>query len=266
MKKVFHIINGIISALLLITGIRMLISAKPELLMSYIGGLVLIVLSSIALITGFLLPKRKMESTNGLKRGRVRGWEPIVAVIWLFFYTWIVIFVYVLGSGQLKKLALISFWLMVILAGASLIWKLLDNKETYGKYALPAVLLPILVVAAIFGGSVAWGYVKEFGLPKKQPHRIEQTELPKAELETGTFAEILDQIQKDFDGQKLYYAVQTTEDGTKYVVAWNDEEETVSMYQLKKENEQYIIVSKMQSQALTKEDVLGKHQGVIEKK
>ena len=36
MKKVFHIINGIISVLLLITGIRMLILAKPELLMSYI--------------------------------------------------------------------------------------------------------------------------------------------------------------------------------------------------------------------------------------
>ena len=143
--------------------------------------------------------------------------------------------------------------ILLLLIFTSAAWKAADNKEKYGRPMLKAVLLPIAVLTLAIGIIGAISYVKESrswresGISAPAQNDREQ-EAVKTE-EGDTKKELLE-----------------GKDGGNSLVVWNDSEDTVYLYLLKKDDRDcYTVENKMISESLTKKDVEGKEEGVLKK-
>ena len=162
--------------------------------------------------------------------------------------------------------------ILLLLIFTSAGWKAADNKEKYGRPMLKAVFLPIAVLVLVIDVVGGISYIKE-------SRRWKESEIPvpvqndgeqenvQTEEDGDTKEELLDKVSADFPGETLRYRMMEGRDGGYSLVVWNDTEDTVYLYLLKKDNqEHYIIESKMISDSLTKADVEGKEEGVFGKK
>ena len=299
MKKSLHIINILLLICEGAAGAAILVYADQFDFMPYISGAAAVVMSIVMLITGALLPKKESMLSKGQqkaakavmlsntvlngetpnaaefdvvtgKKGLRRSWEPLAITIWFFLQSLTAVFVIVSASGVLQISEIISVVILLLLIFTSAAWKAADNKEKYGRPMLKAVLLPIAVLTLAIGIIGAISYVKESrswresGISAPAQNDREQ-EAVKTE-EGDTKKELLDKVRADFPGETLYYRRLEGKDGGNSLVVWNDSEDTVYLYLLKKDDRDcYTVENKMISESLTKKDVEGKEEGVLKK-
>lgn len=301
MKKSLHIINILLLICEGATGAVILFNAGQSDFMPYISGAAAVIMSIAMLITGALLPKKETMLSKGQqkaakavmvsntvlngelpnsadfdvvtgKKGLRRSWEPFAIAIWLLLQSLTAVFVIISASGILRVSEIVSVVILLLLIFTSAAWKAADNKEKYGRPMLKAVFLPIAVLVLVIAVVGGISYIKE-------SRRWKESEIPvpvqndgeqenvQTEEDGDTKEELLDKVSADFPGETLRYRMMEGRDGGYSLVVWNDTEDTVYLYLLKKDNqEHYIIESKMISDSLTKADVEGKEEGVFGKK
>ena len=72
----------------------------------------------------------------------------------------------------------------------------------------------------------------------------------------------VEMVRQDFN-QDMYYRLVVGEDDTYNMIVWNDDSDEITVYQFRKEGELYHLIQVFQSTTITKEDVVGKEDGVI---
>ena len=72
----------------------------------------------------------------------------------------------------------------------------------------------------------------------------------------------VEMVRQDFN-QDMYYRLVVGEDDTYNMIVWNDDSDEITVYQFRKEGELYHLIQFFQSTTITKEDVVGKEDGVI---
>lgn len=290
MKKIYHIINLVLSILIAGLGVILMISPS-EMLIEPIAGGMAIVLSIIYLIIGAFFPKEEQQKVietspslderinstpesiqmiEGRKKLR-RSWEPSIPFLWGIFQSLVGIFVIINSTARNQILMMNILISIAILFIISVLWKVEDNKERYGERKLGAIFLPIGIMTAIFLIVGIIGYIKtekDLGemsfmetLTSIKPNRdsIEQSE-----IEIYTLNQLFDKISEDFDGQRLYYKLQNKNEEGANLIIWNDIDEDVVIYVLNKEKADcYSIEFTMLSTNLKHEDVEGKEDGII---
>lgn len=299
MKKSLHIINILLLICEGAVGAAILFYADRFDFMSYISGAAAVIMSIVMLITGALLPKKETMLSKGQqkaakavmlsntvlngempnaaefdvvtgKKGLRRSWEPLAITIWFFLQSLTAVFVIVSASGVLQISEIISVVILLLLIFTSAAWKAADNKEKYGKPILKAVLFPIAVLTLAIGIIGAISYVKESRSWRESgssaPAQNDREQEAVKTEEGDTKKELLDKVRADFPGETLYYRMLEGKDGGNSLVVWNDSEDTVYLYLLKKDDRDcYTVENKMISESLTKKDVEGKEEGVLKK-
>lgn len=278
MKKLFHVINILLSAAIGITGVLIMVGEQNFLLEPISGG-VLLAMAVTVLIPGIFFPEIQPEVLKEMaqfheKMWFKKGWEPAAILIWGIFISLIGIFVLAGGTPKNQILIAAALIFLGILMITSVLWKIWENKEIYGKAKVKPVLLPLLVVIGIFVLCGIIGSVKmNFEMKNSFFKRIEEksadenVHLKESQVETYTEAQLFSKLSEDFEGKKLYYRRHENMDGKRNLIVWNDTEENVYLYILNEKGENlFEIQTAMISQNLHIEDVRGKEEGIIQEK
>ena len=303
MKVLLHRINGLLSILLVVAGIAMLVSGDWTLTdesgILFILALFQIVMATVAGVVGLLFPKEGTKLSERAKKVlRIvlvlhtvlnkkaigaysvedasvprRTWEPIIPFVWLIFQAMLSIFAYS-GTSRQQALVLLSLALLIVFFVTSLAWKVLDEKER-GTYRLHMVLLPMLVVCVLIGGVLLfvmiWDGGREDGLQKtKQQLAALQDSDPRpdetVEADEGdvlTPEELTALLRQDFTSEDVFYRLLEQEEDGLYLVAWSENSADVYVYQLEKREDAFVLQAAFASSSITKEDVLGREDGVL---
>ena len=303
MKVLLHRINGLLSILLVVAGIAMLVSGDWTLTdesgILFILALFQIVMATVAGVVGLLFPKEGTKLSERAKKVlRIvlvlhtvlnkkaigaysvedasvprRTWEPIIPFVWLIFQAMLSIVAYS-GTSRQQALVLLSLALLIVFFVTSLAWKVLDEKER-GTYRLHMVLLPMLVVCVLIGGVLLfvmiWDGGREDGLQKtKQQLAALQDSDPRpdetVEADEGdvlTPEELTALLRQDFTSEDVFYRLLEQEEDGLYLVAWSENSADVYVYQLEKREDAFVLQAAFASSSITKEDVLGREDGVL---
>lgn len=298
MKKTIHIVNSIISAAIIVLGVALIVTESKNItndIMGTISGGVAATMGLCIMVVGVFFPKDPTEVSdtgkkvlsvavvlNSLLNKKVpnsaavnvangktkihRGWEPTAILIWAVFQAIIGIFVIVEGSEKGRWLSIGILLLIALLFSCSIVWRLLDQKEKTGRFNIPAIVLPLVIVVGIFTASGFLGTLAtkaEFSEWDNVKPTINEGSHISTEAESYDEKQLLDKVSEEFDGQQLYYKIQHTEKRTNLIV-WTDTDKQVYIYLLEKVGEgKYRIFSSIISQSVTYEDVQGKEDGII---
>ena len=303
MKVLLHRINGLLSILLVVAGIAMLVSGDWNLTdesgILFILALFQIVMAAVAGVVGLLFPKEGTKLSERAKKVlRIvlvlhtvlnkkaigaysvedasvprRTWEPIIPFVWLIFQAMLSIVAY-LGTSRQQALVLLSLALLIVFFVTSLAWKVLDEKER-GTYRLHMVLLPMLVVCVLIGGVLAYGMIRDGGredglqetkqqlaaLQDIDPRQDETVEADEGDVLTPE--ELTALLRQDFPSEDVFYRLLEQEEDGLYLVAWSENSADVYVYQLEKREDAFVLQAAFASSSITKEDVLGREDGVL---
>lgn len=303
MKVLLHRINGLLSILLVVAGIAMLVSGDWTLTdesgILFILALFQIVMATVAGVVGLLFPKEGTKLSERVKKVlRIvlvlhtvlnkkaigaysvedasvprRTWEPIIPFVWLIFQAMLSIVAY-LGTSRQQALVLLSLALLIVFFVTSLAWKVLDEKER-GTYRLHMVLLPMLVVCVLIGGVLAYGMIRDGGredglqetkqqlaaLQDTDPRPDETVEADEGDVLTSE--ELTALLRQDFPSEDVFYRLLEQEEDGLYLVAWSENSADVYVYQLEKREDAFVLQAAFASSSITKEDVLGREDGVL---
>lgn len=303
MKVLLHRINGLLSILLVVAGIAMLVSGDWNLTdesgILFILALFQIVMATVAGVVGLLFPKEGTKLSERAKRVlRIvlvlhtvlnkkaigaysvedasvprRTWEPIIPFVWLIFQAMLSIVAY-LGTSRQQALVLLSLALLIVFFVTSLAWKVLDEKER-GTYRLHMVLLPMLVVCVLIGGALLFVMIRDGGredglqetkqqlaaLQDTDPRPDETVEADEGDVLTSE--ELTALLRQDFPSEDVFYRLLEQEEDGLYLVAWSENSADVYVYQLEKREDAFVLQAAFASSAITKEDVLGREDGVL---
>ena len=278
MKVLLHRINGLLSILLVVAGIAMLVSGDWNLTdesgILFILALFQIVMAAVAGVVGLLFPKEGTKLSERAKKVlRIvlvlhtvlnkkaigaysvedasvprRTWEPIIPFVWLIFQAMLSIVAYS-GTSRQQALVLLSLALLIVFFVTSLAWKVLDEKER-GTYRLHMVLLPMLVVCVLIGGVLAYGMIRDGGREADEGDVLTPEELTAL-------------LRQDFPSEDVFYRLLEQEEDGLYLVAWSENSADVYVYQLKKQEDAFVLQAAFASSSITKEDVLGREDGVL---
>lgn len=303
MKVLLHRINGLLSILLVVAGIAMLVSGDWTLTdesgILFILALFQIVMATVAGVVGLLFPKEGTKLSERAKKVlRIvlvlhtvlnkkaigaysvedasvprRTWEPIIPFVWLIFQAMLSIVAYS-GTSRQQALVLLSLALLIVFFVTSLAWKVLDEKER-GTYRLHMVLLPMLVVCVLIGGALAYGMIRDGGredglqetkqqlaaLQDTDPRPDETVEADEGDVLTSE--ELTALLRQDFPSEDVFYRLLEQEEDGLYLVAWSENSADVYVYQLEKREDAFVLQAAFASSSITKEDVLGREDGVL---
>ncbi len=303
MKVLLHRINGLLSILLVVAGIAMLVSGDWTLTdesgILFILALFQIVMATVAGVVGLLFPKEGTKLSERVKKVlRIvlvlhtvlnkkaigaysvedasvprRTWEPIIPFVWLIFQAMLSIVAYS-GTSRQQALVLLSLALLIVFFVTSLAWKVLDEKER-GTYRLHMVLLPMLVVCVLIGGALAYGMIRDGGreeglqetkqqlaaLQDIDPRPDETVEADEGDVLTPE--ELTALLRQAFPSEDVFYRLLEQEEDGLYLVAWSENSADVYVYQLKKQEDAFVLQAAFASSSITKEDVLGREDGVL---
>ncbi len=303
MKVLLHRINGLLSILLVVAGIAILVSGDWNLTdesgILFILALFQIVMATVAGVVGLLFPKEGTKLSERAKKVlRIvlvlhtvlnkkaigaysvedasvprRTWEPIIPFVWLIFQAMLSIVAY-LGTSRQQALVLLSLALLIVFFVTSLAWKVLDEKER-GTYRLHMVLLPMLVVCVLIGGAMAYGMIQDGGredglqetkqqlaaLQDTDPRPDEAVEADEGDVLTSE--ELTALLRQDFPSEDVFYRLLEQEEDGLYLVAWSENSADVYVYQLEKREDAFVLQAAFASSSITKEDVLGREDGVL---
>lgn len=303
MKVLLHWINGLLSILLVVAGIAMLVSGDWTLTdesgILFILALFQIVMATVAGVVGLLFPKEGTKLSERAKKVlRIvlvlhtvlnkkaigaysvedasvprRTWEPIIPFVWLIFQAMLSIVAYS-GTSRQQALVLLSLALLIVFFVTSLAWKVLDEKER-GTYRLHMVLLPMLVVCVLIGGAMAYGMIRDGGredglqetkqqlaaLQDIDPRPDETVEADEGDVLTSE--ELTALLRQDFPSEDVFYRLLEQEEDGLYLVAWSENSADVYVYQLEKREDAFVLQAAFASSSITKEDVLGREDGVL---
>ena len=303
MKVLLHRINGLLSILLVVAGIAMLVSGDGTLTdesgILFILALFQIVMATVAGVVGLLFPKEGTKLSERVKKVlRIvlvlhtvlnkkaigaysvedasvprRTWEPIIPFVWLIFQAMLSIVAYS-GTSRQQALVLLSLALLIVFFVTSLAWKVLDEKER-GTYRLHMVLLPMLVVCVLIGGALAYGMIRDGGreeglqetkqqlaaLQDIDPRPDETVEADEGDVLTPE--ELTALLRQAFPSEDVFYRLLEQEEDGLYLVAWSENSADVYVYQLKKQEDAFVLQAAFASSSITKEDVLGREDGVL---
>ena len=303
MKVLLHRINGLLSILLVVAGIAMLVSGDWTLTdesgILFILALFQIVMATVAGVVGLLFPKEGTKLSERAKKVlRIvlvlhpvlnkkaigaysvedasvprRTWEPIIPFVWLIFQAMLSIVAYS-GTSRQQALVLLSLALLIVFFVTSLAWKVLDEKER-GTYRLHMVLLPMLVVCVLIGGALLFVMIRDGGredglqetkqqlaaLQDSDPRPDETVEADEGDVLTAE--ELTALLRQDFPSEDVFYRLLEQEEDGLYLVAWSENSADVYVYQLEKREDAFVLQAAFASSAITKEDVLGREDGVL---
>ena len=303
MKVLLHRINGLLSILLVVAGIAMLVSGDWTLTdesgILFILALFQIVMATVAGVVGLLFPKEGTKLSERVKKVlRIvlvlhtvlnkkaigaysvedasvprRTWEPIIPFVWLIFQAMLSIVAYS-GTSRQQALVLLSLALLIVFFVTSLAWKVLDEKER-GTYRLHMVLLPMLVVCVLIGGALAYGMIRDGGreeglqetkqqlaaLQDIDPRPDETVEADEGDVLTPE--ELTALLRQAFPSEDVFYRLLEQEEDGLYLVAWSENSADVYVYQLKKQEDAFVLQAAFASSSITQEDVLGREDGVL---
>lgn len=303
MKVLLHWINGLLSILLVVAGIAMLVSGDWNLTdesgILFILALFQIVMATVAGVVGLLFPKEGTKLSERAKKVlRIvlvlhtvlnkkaigaysvedasvprRTWEPIIPFVWLIFQAMLSIVAYS-GTSRQQALVLLSLALLIVFFVTSLAWKVLDEKER-GTYRLHMVLLPMLVVCVLIGGALLFVMIRDGGredglqetkqqlaaLQDTDPRPDETVEADEGDVLTSE--ELTALLRQDFPSEDVFYRLLEQEEDGLYLVAWSENSADVYVYQLEKRENAFVLQAAFASSAITKEDVLGREDGVL---
>lgn len=238
-------------------------------LMIYVGASFAIIMAVVLLIITVLLPERKGIPVQ--KNPLRHGYEPAVTLIWLSFQCIFSIFIFVLGNRPLKILTILLTASIILLMLCHFALKYICLKEQYGHVPLLPYLAPTLTVIVIFLFGVGYALVKEKWEQNPEIHKPQITSqkeknLSPADTEIFQTEDILSQISEDYPKQDVYYKMQETQDKTLNVLVWTDEGEDAVIYQFKPKDDGYFFESAFLSSAISKNDVTGKEDGILDNK
>lgn len=238
-------------------------------LIIYVGASFAIIMAVVLLITTVLLPERKGIPVQ--KNPPRRGYEPAVTLIWLSFQCIFSIFIFVLGNRPLKILTILLTASIILLMLCHFALKYICLKEQHGYVPLLPYLAPTLTVIVIFLFGVGYTLIKEKWEQKPEIHKPQITSqkeknLSPADAEIFQTEDILSRISEDYPKQDVYYKMQETRDKTLNVLVWTDEEDDVVIYQFKPKDDGYFFESAFLSSAISKIDVTGKEDGILDNK
>lgn len=303
MKVLLHRINGLLSILLVVAGIAMLVSGDWTLTdesgILFILALFQIVMATVAGVVGLLFPKEGTKLSERAKKVlRIvlvlhtvlnkkaigaysvedasvprRTWEPIIPFVWLIFQAMLSIVAYS-GTSRQQALLLLSLALLIVFFVTSLAWKVLDEKER-GTYRLHMVLLPMLVVCVLIGGALLFVMIRDGGredglqktkqqlaaLQDSDPRPDETVEADEGDVPTPE--ELTALLRQDFPSEDVFYRLLEQEEDGLYLVAWSENSADVYVYQLEKREDAFVLQAAFASSSITKEDVLGREDGVL---
>lgn len=269
----------------------------------FIFGIVQCVWAFIMFVVGVFLPKEPRYLSKGSQRilkfilalsliggrnttslsakdvaeGRIaiqRFWEPAFPMCWFFFE--IILFTFSMeGIGFYILIASEVCSLLLVLS--TLGWSICYRKEK-GNFRWINVIVPTLLIIVIFGFifGVVWirNLIEGPSLHEKltdTQNEINRTlDSYDANLEDNILSEsdslsmddIISLVRQDFN-QDMYYRLVVGEDDTYNMIVWNDDSDEITVYQFRKEGELYHLIQVFQSTTITKEDVVGKEDGVI---
>ena len=70
-------------------------------------------------------------------------------------------------------------------------------------------------------------------------------------------------LRQDFPSEDVFYRLLEQEEDGLYLVAWSENSADVYVYQLEKREDAFVLQAAFASSAITKEDVLGREDGVL---
>lgn len=273
MKTCLKILNLLLLGISALAAVLCFVFAGPitesSNLIIYIGASFAIIMVIVILRVTVLLPERKGLSVQ--QKPLRRGYEPAVTLIWLIFQGLFSIFTFISENRPLKILTILLTICITLLMLCHFALKYICSKEEHGHVSVLLYLLPTLIVLVIFLIGIGGGLLKEKWDQKSRihvPHQISQKQQNNSASNTQDFytEDILSRISEDYPEQDIYYKMQETQNKTLNVLVWTEEEEDVVIYQFKPKDDGYFFESAFLSNAISKNDVTGKEDGILHNK
>lgn len=273
MKTCLKILNLLLLGISALAAVLCFVFAGPitesSNLIIYIGASFAIIMVVVILCVTVLLPERKGLSVQ--QKPLRRGYEPAVTLIWLIFQGLFSIFTFISENRPLKIFTILLTICITLLMLCHFALKYICYKEEHGHVSMLLYLLPTLIVLVIFLIGIGGGLLKEKWDQKSRihvPHKISQKQQNNSASNTQDFytEDILSRISEDYPEQDIYYKMQETQNKTLNVLVWTEEEEDVIIYQFKPKDDGYFFESAFLSNAISKNDVTGKEDGILHNK
>lgn len=205
-----------------------------------------------------------------------RFWEPALPLTWLIVDAGLMIFFS--GTGVLKTVMIVSQISVLLLVISNLCWKVVEFKAN-DMFKWSMVLLPSIIIIGIFAIIFLITFIQDIrrgptlneelaenraaineALESYEEGSVENSgQLPYADLDMEG---IIALVKADFD-EDVYYRWVNGENDISSLVVWNDTSDDIYVYQFTKDGELYDLSSVFVSDAISKEDVEGKEDGVI---
>ena len=207
-----------------------------------------------------------------------RFWEPALPLVWLIIETGI--FLFFPGAGILGMAMIASQISLFLIFLCNLGWKVIYCREN-GIFRWSIVLLPSIIIVAIFALIFLITFIQDV---RRGPTLSEELTDTQAEIEEAldSYGERTDSdgplpyedldmtgvvalVRADFESSigDIYYRWVGGENDIYSMVVWNDENEDVYVYQFNKENGLYDLENAFLSDAISRDEVEGREDGVI---
>ena len=207
-----------------------------------------------------------------------RFWEPALPLVWLIIETGI--FLFFPGAGILGMAMIASQISLFLIFLCNLGWKVIYCREN-GIFRWSIVLLPSIIIVAIFALIFLITFIQDV---RRGPTLSEELTDTQAEIEEALdpYGERTDSdgplpyedldmtgvvalVRADFESSigDIYYRWVGGENDIYSMVVWNDENEDVYVYQFNKENGLYDLENAFLSDAISRDEVEGREDGVI---
>ena len=207
-----------------------------------------------------------------------RFWEPALPLVWLIIETGI--FLFFPGAGILGMAMIASQISLFLIFLCNLGWKVIYCREN-GIFRWSIVLLPSIIIVAIFALIFLITFIQDV---RRGPTLSEELTDTQTEIEEAldSYGERTDSdgplpyedldmtgvvalVRADFESSigDIYYRWVGGENDIYSMVVWNDENEDVYVYQFNKENGLYDLENAFLSDAISRDEVEGREDGVI---
>ena len=207
-----------------------------------------------------------------------RFWEPALPLVWLIIETGI--FLFFPGAGILGMAMIASQISLFLIFLCNLGWKVIYCREN-GIFRWSIVLLPSIIIVAIFALIFLITFIQDV---RRGPTLSEELTDTQAEIEEALdsygertdsdgplpyedldMTEVVALVRADFESSigDIYYRWVGGENDIYSMVVWNDENEDVYVYQFNKENGLYDLENAFLSDAISRDEVEGREDGVI---
>lgn len=207
-----------------------------------------------------------------------RFWEPALPLVWLIIETGL--FLFFPGAGILGMAMIASQISLFLIFLCNLGWKVIYCREN-DAFRWSIVLLPSIIIVAIFALIFLITFIQDV---RRGPTLSEELTDTQAEIEEAldSYGERTDSdgplpyedldmtgvvalVRADFESSigDIYYRWVGGENDIYSMVVWNDENEDVYVYQFNKENGLYDLENAFLSDAISRDEVEGREDGVI---